>query len=70
LSLVLAHAGLGVVKPGSYYNPLHYGREFMLVEHTSMLAVMAGLSVRGLRGRENGARWRGPVDTRCSLDYG
>ena len=40
--------------PGSYYNPLYYGRELMLVEHASMLAIMAGLLVRRLRGRERG----------------
>ena len=40
--------------PVSYYNPLYYGREFMLVEHVSMLAIMAGLLVRRLRGRERG----------------
>ncbi len=40
--------------PVSYYNPLYYGREFMLVEHASMVAIMAGLLVRRLRGRERG----------------
>ena len=41
-------------RPVSYYNTLYYGREFLLVEHASMLAIMAGLLVRRLRGRERG----------------
>ena len=40
--------------PVSYYNPLYYGREFMLVEHVIMLAIIAGLLVGRLRGRERG----------------
>lgn len=37
--------------PISYYNQLHYGREFMLVEHLSMLAIVTGLFLRRLRTR-------------------
>lgn len=34
----------------SYYNLLYYGREFMVVEQASMLAIMVGLLVRRLCG--------------------
>ena len=46
--------------PVSYYNPLHYGREFMLVEHAGMLAIMVVLFVRRLRGREKRGSEKGP----------
>jgi hypothetical protein len=34
---------------------LYYGREFMLVEQASILAIMIGLLVPWLRGAKNGA---------------
>ena len=49
--------------PVSYYNPRYYGREFMLVSHASMLAIVIVLSSRRLRqwrGRENEHEKRGP----------
>ncbi len=49
--------------PVSYYNPRYYGREFMLVLHASMLAVVVALFVRRLRERrerERGHKKRGP----------
>jgi hypothetical protein len=46
--------------PVSYYNPLHYGREFMVVEHASMLAIIIVLFVRRLRGREKRGPKKGP----------
>ena len=44
--------------PVSYYNPRYYGREFMLVSHTSMLTIVVALLVRRLR--ERGRKKRGP----------
>jgi membrane-bound metal-dependent hydrolase YbcI (DUF457 family) len=38
--------------PVSYYNPLYYGREFMLVEHVGMLLIVAWLLLRRKRVRK------------------
>ncbi len=38
--------------PVSYYNPLYYGREFMLVEHVGMLLMVAWLLLRRRRARK------------------
>lgn len=46
--------------PVSYYNPRYHGREFSALEHTSILAIMAGLLVRRLRRRKRalpGGSW-------------
>lgn len=54
--------------PVSYYNPAYYGREFMLVSHASILAVMAVLFKRrrrersNERGSERGHEKRGPEE--------
>ena len=46
--------------PVSYYNSRYYGREFMLVSHASMLAIVTVLSVRRLRDRRAGTKKQGP----------
>lgn len=53
--------------PVSYYNPRYYGREFMLVSHASMLAIVAVLSWRRIhawRGREHGSEREGGHEKR------
>ena len=35
--------------PVSYYDPLHYGREFFLISHALMLLIVAALLLRRLR---------------------
>lgn len=46
--------------PVSYYNPRYHGREFMLVSHATMLAVILGLSLRRRRGRKGRGPEEGP----------
>ena len=63
--------------PVSYYDPRYYGREFMLISHASMLAIVAVLFWRRLRerygseregGHENGAPRRSPVGMRSRFE--
>ncbi len=37
--------------PVSYYDPLHYGKEFFLISHVLILLMMAALLVRWIRSR-------------------
>ncbi len=46
--------------PVSYYNPFYYGREFMLVEHASILGIMVWLLARRLRGYKKRGPGKGP----------